>query len=67
MIPLPLTDKQIRDLLLKIDVSDAITVTTLEAEFIGDTLYALYTRTGEWSVERRARAAQIVEKYRHQL
>ena len=66
---IPLTDKQIRDLLLKIDESDEITVTTLEAEFLEEILLEeiLFKRGGEWNVEQRARAAQIVEKYRHQL
>ena len=64
MIPLPLNDEQIRDLLLKIDKSEEIHVTTLEAEFLED---RLFKRAGLWSVEERAKAAQIVEKYRNQL
>ena len=64
MIPLPLNDEQIRDLLLKIDESEEVSVTTLEAEFLEETLFK---RGGEWNVEQRARAAQIAEKYRHQL
>lgn len=64
MIPLPLNDEQIRDLLLKIDLSDEIRVTTLEAEFLEETLFK---RGGEWSVEQRAEAARIAEKYRDKL
>ncbi len=64
MIPLPLNDEQIRDLLLKIDETEEVRVTTLEAEFLEETLFK---RGGEWSVEQRAKAAKIAEKYRHQL
>ena len=59
----PLTDKHIRDLLLAIDESEEISVTTLEAEFFDSAIY----KGGEWTVEQRAVAAQIAEKYRHQL
>ena len=59
----PLTDKDIRDVLLAIDASEAILVTTLEAEFLDRTIWG----GGNWTVEQRARAAQIAEKYRHQL
>ena len=59
----PLTDKHIRDLLLAIDESEEIIVTTLEAEFFDSAVY----KGGECTVEQRARAAKIVEKYRHQL
>ena len=63
MILRPLTDKDIRDTLLRIDVSD-IRVTTREAEFLGSVVWCF---GGEWTVEQRALAAQIAEKYRHQL
>ncbi len=59
----PLTDKEILDVLVAIDVSAEIRVTTPEAEFLDETLYS----HGEWTIERRARAAHIAEKYRHQL
>jgi hypothetical protein len=60
----PVTDRQIRDILLKIAESESIRVTALEAEFLESITY----RFGDkWTVEKRARAAQIAEKYRHQL
>jgi len=65
MIPLPLNDEQIRDLLLAIYKKREISVTTLEAEFLEATVDNWHV--DGWSVERRARAAQIAEKYRHQI
>ncbi len=59
-----LTDGQIRDVLLDIGKSDVISITTREAEFLES---AVYKHVGEWTVEQRGRAAQIAEKYRHQL
>lgn len=59
----PLTDQHLRDLLLAIDETAGISVTTLESEFFDSAVY----KGGEWTVEQRARAAQIAEKYRHQL
>ncbi len=59
----PLTDKDIRDVLVAIDASEKISVTTLEAEFL-DTAGGKWLT---WSVEQRGRAAQIAEKYRNQL
>ena len=60
----PHTDRQIRDILLKVAESESIRVTTLEAEFLE---LITYRFGGEWTVEKRARAAEIAEKYRHQL
>ena len=60
----PLTDKEIRDVLLAIDVHEEINVTTWEAEFFDS---AVYNQRGEWTVKQRAIAAQIAERYRHQL
>ena len=60
----PLTDEQIRDVLLVIDVHEEIRVTAWEAEFLGSVVYGF---GGEWNVEQRARAAQIAEKHRHRL
>lgn len=60
----PVTDRQIRDILLKVAESESIRVTTLEAEFLESITYRF---GGEWTVEKRARAAEIAEKYRHQL
>ena len=59
----PVTDKEILDALVAIDVSPRIRVTALDAEFLDETFYS----HGEWTVEQRARAAKIAEKYRHQL
>jgi len=64
MVLRPLTDKEIRDVLLAIDVHEEINVTTWEAEFFDS---AVYNFGGEWSVKQRAIAAQIAEKYRHQI
>ena len=64
MIPRPVNDEQIRYVLRAINMSNKVDVTTLEAEFLNS---AVYNWRGEWSVEQRARAAQIAEKYRHQL
>lgn len=60
----PQTDRQIRDILLKIAETEAIRVTTPEAEFLE---LITYRFGDEWTVEKRARAAKIAEKYRHQL
>ena len=59
-----ITDKEIRDVLLTIDVSEEITVTTDEAAFLDSVVYG---SGAEWTIAQRARAAQIAEKYRHQL
>lgn len=64
MIPRPLNDEEIRYLLVEIDESDEIRVTTLETEFLEE---ILFKHSVEWSVEQRAKAAQIAAKYRHQL
>lgn len=64
MILRPLTDKEIRDVLLAIDVSEEVDVTTWEAEFLDS---AVYNWKGEWSVKQRAIAAKIAEKYRARL
>ena len=58
------TDKEIRDVLLAINMSAEIDITTLEAEFLDS---AVYGSGSEWTIAQRARAAQIAEKYRHQL
>lgn len=63
MVLRPITDREILDVLVAIDVSAEIRVTTLEADFLDETLYS----HDEWNVEQRARAAKIAEKYRHQL
>ena len=60
----PLTDVEIRDTLLAIDVSEEITVSTWEAEFLDS---AVYNWHGEWTVAQRATAAKIAERYRHQI
>ena len=60
----PLTDKEILDVLVAIDLSQEIAITTREAEFLDS---AVYNRHSGWTVEQRARAAQIAERYRHQL
>ncbi len=59
----PVTDNEIRDVLLAIDMCEGIRVTTLEAEFLDETLYS----HGEWTVKQRAIAAKIAERYRHQI
>ena len=59
----PLTDKEILDVLVAIYMSP-LAITTLEAEFLDS---AVYNRRSGWNVEQRARAAQIAEKYRHQI
>ena len=64
MIARPVNDEQIRYVLRAINMSNGISVTTTEAEFLDSTIYRL---GGAWSVEQRARAAKIVEKYRHRL
>ena len=58
----PVTDKEIRDVLLAI--GRKLSVTTSEAEFLDSTVYGF---GGEWTVEQRGRAAQIAERYRHRL
>ena len=63
----PHTDRQIFDHLWDIAHNDKINVTTLEAEFLEEILFkrGLLKRGDDWTVEQRARAAQIAEKYRH--
>ncbi len=59
----PLTDVEIRDTLLAIDVCEEITVSTWEAEFLDSAVY----NGKEWTVAQRATAAKIAERHRHQI
>ena len=65
MIPVPLNDEQIHDLLLAIYKKSEIRVTTQDAEFLEATVDNWHV--DGWSVERRARATKIAEKYRGML
>ena len=58
---LPRTDKGLRQALLAIDRHEDCLLTRAEAAWM---LGAVYEFSGEWSVEQRARAAQIVNRYR---
>ena len=64
MVPRPLNDEEIRYILVEIDKSEEITITTWEAEFIDS---AVYQQNGPWTVEQRALAAHIAEKHRQQI
>ena len=59
-----LTDPEIRELLLAIDESDDIDVTTWEAHFIETVAYKWQ---GSWTPKVRQMVMQIVEKYQESL
>ena len=59
-----MNDIVLRELLLAIDESDDICVTSWEADFISS---AVYQWKGEWTPKQRRMVMVIVEKYQAQL
>ena len=59
-----LTDDHLREVLLAIDESEDICVTSWEADFIES---AVYQWKGEWTPKQRRTVMAIVDKYRDQL
>ena len=55
-----MTDEELRDELLAIDINEDVTVETYEADFIENVVFRYH---GPLSDKQREKAAEIIEKY----